>query len=56
MRYKEYPNNLSHIIKIAEKQHYSELLINYQNGIKTWKIINNIVNKNSRVIRSQDAS
>ena len=44
--YKTYRNKLHHIIKIAEKQHYSELLINCQNDVnKTWKIIDSIVNK-----------
>ena len=56
MRYKEYPNKLRHILKTAETQHYSDLLINCQNGIKTWKIINNIMNKNIRVNCSQDSS
>ena len=46
-RYKTYRNKLHHILKIAEKQHYSELLMNCQSDIKkTWKIIKNIVNKN----------
>ena len=29
-RYRIYKNKLHHILKIAEKQHYSELLINCQ--------------------------
>ena len=33
-RYKTYRNKLHHILKIAEKQHYSELLMNCQSDIK----------------------
>ena len=45
-RYKTYRNKLHHILKIAEKQHYSELLMNCQSDIKkTWKIIKNIKQK-----------
>ena len=32
--YKTYRNKLNHLLKIAEKQHYSELLINCQNDVK----------------------
>ena len=47
IRYKTYRNKLHHILIIAEKQHFSELLINCQNEVKkTWKIIKNIVNRN----------
>ena len=47
MNYKNYRNKLHHLIKIAEKRHYSELLNECQDNIKkTWQIIKNIVNKN----------
>ena len=47
IRYKTYRNKLHHILKIAEKQHFSELLINCQNDVKkAWEIIKNIVNRN----------
>ena len=46
MNYKNYRNKLHHLIKIAEKRHYSELLNECQDNIKkTWQIIKNIVNK-----------
>ena len=34
IRYKTYRNKLHHILKIAEKQHFSELLINCHNDVK----------------------
>ena len=46
MNYKNYRNKLHHLIKIAEKRHYSKLLNECQDNIKkTWQIIKNIVNK-----------
>ena len=46
-RYKAYRNNLSHILKKAEKQHYTDLLTaNKSNLKKTWQIMKNVVNKN----------
>ena len=33
MNYKNYRNKLHHIMKVAEKQHYSELLNNCQDNI-----------------------
>ena len=35
MNYKNYRNKLHHIMKVAEKQHYSELLNNCQDNIKS---------------------
>ena len=47
MNYKSYRNKLNHIVKVAEKQHYSELLNNCQDDIKkSWQIIKGIVNRN----------
>ena len=47
MNYKSYRNKLNHIVKVAEKQHYSELLNNCQDNIKkSWQIIKCIVNRN----------
>ena len=47
MNYKNYRNKLHHIMKVAEKQHYSELLNNCQDNIKkSWQIIKVIVNRN----------
>ena len=46
MNYKSYRNNLNHIVKVAEKQHYSGLLNNCQDNIKkSWQIIKGIVNR-----------
>ena len=47
MNYKNYRNKLHHIMKVAEKQHYSELLNNCQDNIKkSWQIIKGITNRN----------
>ena len=47
MNYKSYRNKLNHIVKVAEKQHYSGLLNNCQDNIKkSWQIIKGIVNRN----------
>ena len=35
MNYKNYRNKLHHIMKVAEKQHYSELSNNCQDNIKS---------------------
>ena len=45
MNYRSYRTKLNH--KVAEKQHYSELLNNCQDNIKkSWQIIKGIVNRN----------
>ena len=47
MQYKHYRNKLSHILKIAEKKHYTDLLNNNESILKkTWKIMKGIMNKN----------
>ena len=47
MQYKYYRNKLNHILKIAEKKHYTDLLNNNKsNSKKTWKIMKGIINKN----------
>ena len=47
MNYKSYRNKLNHIVKVAEKQHYSELLNNCQDNIKkSWQTIKGIVHRN----------
>ena len=44
---KPYRNKLNHILKMSERQHYSDLLTtNKSNTKKTWQIMKNIVNKN----------
>ena len=45
--YKRYRNKLNHILRFAEKEHYSDLLRNCQDNIKkTWNTMKNIINKN----------
>ena len=47
MQYKNYRNKLNHILKIAEKKHYTDLLNNKKSNLKkTWKIMKGIINKN----------
>ena len=47
--YKKYRNKLNHVLKIAEKKHYAELLENCKNNTsKTWKVIKSIINRNKR--------
>ena len=46
-KYKTYRNRLNHILKKAEKQHYTDLLEANKNNIKkTWQIMKDVVNKN----------
>ena len=46
-KYKTYRNKLNHILKKAEKQHYTDLLeANKNNFKKTWQIMKDVVNKN----------
>ena len=46
-RYKTYRNKLGHILKKAEKQHYTDLLSAIKSNLKkTWQIMKNVVNKN----------
>ena len=45
--YKTYRNKLNHILKCAERKHYSDLLNDNKNNVKrTWQILKSIVNKN----------
>ena len=47
MNYKSYRNKLNHIVKVAERQHYSELLNNCQDNFKkSRQIIKGLVNRN----------
>ena len=47
MQYKYYCNKLNHILKIAEKKHYTDLLNNNKSNLKkAWKIMKGIINKN----------
>ena len=46
-KYNIYRNKLNHLLKQAEKKHYSDLLeANKDSMKKTWQIMKNIVNKN----------
>ena len=45
-KYKQYKNELNHIIRIAKKKHYEEQLIKYKNETKLlWTTLNEIMNK-----------
>ena len=47
IKYKTYRNKLNHILKCAERKHYSDLLNDNKSNVKrTWQIIKFIVNKN----------
>ena len=47
IEYKTYRNKLNHILKCAERKHYSDLLNDNKNNVKrTWQILKSIVNKN----------
>jgi exonuclease III len=49
IKYKAYKNKLTHILRIAEKQHYLEKFENAKNNLgKTWKIIKALVNKGNK--------
>lgn len=48
-QYRKYKNKLNHIMRIAEKQYYKNLLDTNKNDLKkTWKILNKIINKNKK--------
>ena len=48
-KYKSYRNKLTNIIRLSEKQHYSKLLEQHRKNIKeTWKILNEIMNRNKQ--------
>ena len=47
MKYKTYRNKLNHVLRHAERKHYSDLLDDNRNNVKrTWQILKSIVNKN----------
>ena len=47
MKYKTYRNKLNHVLRHAERKHYSDLLNDNKNNVKrTWQILKSIVNKN----------
>ena len=46
-KYKQYKNNLTNLIRMAEKNYYLNKFENAKNNIgKTWKILKNIINPN----------
>ena len=47
--YKCYKRKLQQLMKVAEKQHYHDLLVEYSNDIKkSWVVIKSIINKNKK--------
>ena len=47
IKYKTYRNKLNHILKCAERKHYSDLVNDNKSNVKrTWQILKSIVNKN----------
>ena len=47
LAYKKYKNKLKHLLRIAEKLHYKDILnMCKRNLSKTWKILNGIINRN----------
>ena len=49
--YKLFRNKLNHVLKIAEKKYYRELIISHKdNTRKSWSIIKNIINKHRKPI------
>ena len=46
--YKKYRNRLNHLLKIAEKKYYRELIISHKDMRKSWVIIKNIINKHKK--------
>ena len=48
-RIKGYKRKLQQLMKVAEKQHYHDLLVEYSNDIKkSWVVIKSIINKNKK--------
>ena len=46
IKYKRYRNTLTKILKTAKKNYYSHLFsANANNSVKTWKIKNNVLGK-----------
>ena len=47
--YKCYKRKLQQLMKVADKQHYHDLLVEYSNDIKkSWVVIKSIINKNKK--------
>ena len=47
--YKCYKRKLQQLMKVAEKKHYHDLLVEYSNDIKkSWVVIKSIINKNKK--------
>ena len=48
-KYKKYKNKLTAILRYCEKQYYTDILDYNKGNIKeTWKIINSLINKQSK--------
>ena len=48
-KYKRYKNKLTSILRYCEKQYYTDILYLNKGNIKeTWKIINSLINKQSK--------
>ena len=47
--YKRYRNRLNHLLKIAEKKYYRELIVSHKDNMrKSWAIMKNIINKHKK--------
>ena len=47
--YITYRNRLTHLLRIAKKEYYNTLLLNYKNDLKkSWQVLNDIINKRKR--------
>jgi hypothetical protein len=50
--YKKYRNKLHHILRIAEREHYQELILNNKNNLrKTWAVMKEVINKKKSSVR-----
>jgi hypothetical protein len=50
--YKKYRNKLHHILRIAERKHYQELILNNKNNLrKTWTIMKEVINKKKSSVK-----
>ena len=48
LKYKQYRNTLNHVLRKTERDHFQQLLTQYKSNLsKTWKVLKNIINKNS---------
>ena len=47
--YKQYKSKLQHLMKVAEKQYYHDLILKYKNDMKiSWGLIKDIINRNKK--------